>query len=91
MNKPTEDHHDIAGSGLDKGGVLPFTDPEADGELTPKEEAVVATQLPRDEQLVKINQKLEHDAAIANRLPETEQLRKYETKLEHDDSGNQPS
>ena len=86
-----KDPHEIAESRLDKDGVLPLKDPEADVELTPKEEATAATQLPRDAKLVEINQKLEHDAAIANRLPETEQLMKYETKLEHDDSGNQPS
>ena len=86
-----KDQHDIAESVPDKGGVRPVTGAVPDVELTPKEEAAAATLVPADEQLAKIEQKLEHDATVANQLPKAIQLAKFEQKLEHDDSGNQPS
>ena len=87
-----KDKHDIAESVPDKAAAGPVAVGDGDIELTPKEEAAVASDLPRpDEHVAKIEKKLEQDAAAANRLPETEQLAKFEKKLEHDDSGNQPS
>ena len=86
-----KDEPEIAKSVPDKVGLGPVSVPYDDVELTPKEEAVVANHLPPEEQLVKIEKKLEHEAAEANQLPRTQQLKKFETKLEHDDPGNQPS
>ena len=85
-----KDKHDIGESVLAKAAADLVVAKE-DVELTPKEEAAAANQMPPDEHLAKIEQKLEQDAATANRLPQTEQLSKFEKKLEHDDSGNQPS
>jgi hypothetical protein len=86
-----KDKPDIADSAPQKAGAGPVEVAEDDVELTPKEEAAVASPLPPDEHSAKIEKKLEHDAAAANRLPQKEQLAKFEKKLEHDDSGNQPS
>jgi hypothetical protein len=86
-----KDKHDVAESVPDKAGAGAAASADDDVELTPKEEAAAANQLPPDEHVAKIEKKLEHDAAAANRLPQTEQLAKFEKKLEHDDSGNQPS
>ena len=63
----------------------------ADVELTPKEEAVVATPSLSNELPEEIEKKLEHEAEVANHLPKAVQLAKFEKKLEHDDSGNQGS
>ena len=86
-----KDKHDIAESVPEKPGAGSVACAEDDFELTPKEEAAVASPLPLDEHSARIEKKLEHDATAANRLPESEQLAKFENKLEHDDSGNQPS
>ena len=63
-----KDQHDIAESVPEKASAGPIAVADDDVELTPKEEAVVASHLPPDEQLAKIEQKLEHDAAAANRV-----------------------
>jgi hypothetical protein len=86
-----KEKHDIAESVPEKASAGAVAVADDDVELTPKEEAAVASHLPPDEHLARIEQKLEHDATAANRLPQTEQLAKFEKKLEHDDSGNQPS
>ncbi len=86
-----KDKHDIAESVPDKAGAAPVAVAGDDVELTAKEEAAVGSHSAPEEQLAKIEKKLEHDAAAANQLPQTEQLAKFEKKLEHDDSGNQPS
>jgi hypothetical protein len=86
-----KDKHDIAESVPGKAGVGPVAVGGDDVEVTAKEEAAIANHSAPEEQLAKIEKKLEHDAAEANRLPRTEQLVKFEKKLEHDDSGNQPS
>jgi len=86
-----KDKHDIAESVPDKAGAGPGAAADENVELTPKEEAAVASHSPPDEHVAKIEKKLELDAAAANQLPPKEQLKKFEKKLEHDDSGNQPS
>ena len=86
-----KDNHDSSESVPDKAGAGPVAASDENVELTPKEEAAVASHLPRDEHVAKIEKKLEQDAAAANRLPPNEQLKKFEKKLEDDDSGNQPS
>jgi hypothetical protein len=86
-----KDKPDIAESVPVKTVAGPIAVADDDVELTPKEEAAVASHLPPDEHSAKLEKKLELDAAAANRLPQTEQLAKFEKKLEHDDSGNQPS
>jgi len=86
-----KDKHDISESVPDKAGAGPGAAADENVELTSKEEAAVASHLPPDEHVAKIEKKLEHDAAAANRLPQSEQLKKFEKKLEQDDSGNQPS
>ena len=57
-----KDKHDNAESLPEKGGVRPATVTNADVELTPKEEVAAETLVPPDEQLAKIEKKLEHEA-----------------------------
>lgn len=83
--------HNIPEFAPDRNGPVPTPITDDDVELTPKEEAAVANPTPPDEQLAKIEKKLERDATAANQLPDQEQLKNFETKLEHDDGGNQPS
>ena len=84
-------HEDDIGESVLAKAAADLVVAKEDVELTPKEEAAAANQMPPDEHLAKIEKKLEHDAEAANQLPQTEQLAKFEKKLEHDDSGNQPS
>ena len=73
-----KDKHDIAESVPDKGGVRPVTVTEEDADLTPREEADSAILTPPDEQLAKIEKKLEHKTKVANHLPKAVQLAKFE-------------
>jgi hypothetical protein len=91
MCKAMKDKHHLPESVPDKAGSGPAAAADENVDLTPKEEAAVASHLPPDEHVAKIEKKLEQDAAAANRLPQNEQLKKFEKKLEQDDSGNQPS
>ena len=86
-----KDKEDIAKIVPGKAGVGPVAVAGDEVEVTAKEEAAIANHSGPEEELEKIEEKLEHKAAEANRLPRKEQLAKFEKKLEHDDSGNQPS